>query len=135
MNESIRDLELAIEGDASRLDNLRRLSGPELHWAWEQSSRPKVTRAAVLSVFMALRDSRITPDQASHWAVFASRGYIPGPVDIRPIDTEYEPADDDAIVDALNRLEGVNDEIDGPLEPEEFEHLIDSLRPEDTAKH
>ena len=43
--------------------------------------------------------------------------------------------DHDPIAEAVHRLEGVNDEIDGPLKPEEFEHLIYSLRPEGTAEH
>jgi hypothetical protein len=56
-------------------------------------------------------------------------GYLPsgstGP--IRPLDIEYEPQHEEAIVECLARLDELGDIIDGELRPGEAAELLRAL--------
>ena len=90
------------------------------------ASDPLVLRPrAVAVVLSALRRGRITESAAQAWASFVRRGYLEGGdlAPVRPIRIAYESEYEDAIVEAIARLDELGDEIDGEISPSESTDL------------
>jgi hypothetical protein len=83
---------------------------------------------AVKRVLNDLLKKRITPVEGQEWASFVMRGYMPsreGP--IRPISVDYEPAQEEHIVEAVSRLEQLGDLVDGVIDDDELRKLLEAL--------
>jgi hypothetical protein len=88
-----------------------------------------VTRAAVIRVLRDLDAGGIDPEAARRWASFVRRGYLPsaGRSPVQPIDIGIEAAYEEAIIDAVGRLDELGDAVDGELSPDELRALIRTL--------
>ena len=86
---------------------------------------------AVKRVLEDLRNGEIPPEQAQPWASFLRYGYLPGSADptesVHPIDFPYETNCEDAIAEAISRMEELGDLIDGTLERNEIQSLLEQL--------
>jgi hypothetical protein len=92
-----------------------------------EGSKMLVRREAVAQVLRDLGRRAINGATAQQWASFVRRGYLN--VDqsiggINPLDIEYEEAHEEAIVEAVARLDQIGDSVEGDV-PEEAEiHLL-----------
>lgn len=86
---------------------------------------------AVKRVLEDLRNGEIPPEQAQPWASFLRYGYLPGSADptesVHPIEFPYEASWEDAIVEAIARMEELGDLIDGTLDRDEIQSLLAQL--------
>ena len=85
--------------------------------------------AAVTRVLYGMLSDNISGDDAQLWASFVRRGFAAsadqGP--IRPLRIDYEEKHEDAIVEAIARLDEIGDLIDGNIGRSEIADLIDGL--------
>jgi hypothetical protein len=88
------------------------------------------TREAAARVIESLLREGISPRQAQGWASFVRRGYASqsSTTPITPIDIAFEPAHEDAIAEAVSRLDELGDAVDGILTREDLESLRSLLR-------
>jgi hypothetical protein len=87
-----------------------------------------VSREAAVAVLLGLNQGTITPDEAQRWASFVRWGHAAdtsGP--IRPLDIDYEDPWEDAIVEAVGRLDQIGDLVDGEVTPGEVLDLLQLL--------
>lgn len=83
---------------------------------------------AVVRVLRQLRDGDVAPAAVQAWASFARRGYVEGASGpVRPIGIEYEGDSEDAIAEAISRLDELGDDIDGELALGELDDLLELL--------
>ena len=84
---------------------------------------------ALVSVLLGLSQGVFPPELVQSWASFVRRGYqapsTGGP--ITPLDIDYEEAWENAIVEAVTRLDEVGDIIDGEVTSEGALNLIQLL--------
>jgi hypothetical protein len=87
-----------------------------------------VTRAAAVTVLQGFDQGTITPDEAQAWASFVRWGFVlGGRGPIAPIDIDYEEACEEAIVEAIGRLDEIGDLVDGDVSPAEVLLLLQLL--------
>lgn len=87
-----------------------------------------VTRAAAVAVLTSLDDGSCTPQEAQAWASFVRRGYACGARgSIGPVAIDYEEAWEDAIVEAVARMDELGDVVDGALTRSEISLLLQLL--------
>ena len=123
-----RDIERLIEGDLSILEVIRAAPHGALRSAWEHSSQPTLTAAAVRRVLSDLAAGTAEPELVQQWASFIMRGYLePVGPPIKPIDIEYEPDAEDPIIEAIAVLEQIGDTVDGEPNAEQLRQLIEDL--------
>jgi hypothetical protein len=86
-------------------------------------------RPSAVSVLKGLRRGTISPEQAQGWASFVRRGYIArsGAGSVRPLDIAYEEAWEDAIAEAVSRLDQIGDVVDGDVTAGEIHDLLQLL--------
>jgi hypothetical protein len=120
-----RDLMHAVEGD---LDAFSLLLHQDHATLLKSSSGPGtliVTPDAVRRVLVALRAGQVSPALVQQWASFVRLGFTSlrnGP--IKPVDIDYDPKSEDAIVEVVGRLDEIGDLIDGEVTNDEIERLL-----------
>jgi RHS repeat-associated protein len=124
------DLVRILSGEARHVSVLKGHAHAELENVAAGISGLALTlkATAVRRVLSDLSEKRITPVQAQEWASFVMREYMPsreGP--IRPISVEYEPAQEEQIVEAVSRLEQLGDLVDGVIDNDELRELLEAL--------
>lgn len=121
-------LERALDGEVTSQEIIDGWSDEQLRSATE--GRQFTLRAAsVARVLSSLTNGAITPTQAQRWASFMRWGYVAstpgrGGTDV---DIEYEAQYEDAIIEAIARLDELGDLIDGDLRPGEADQLLAAL--------
>ena len=93
-----------------------------------QDKRLVVTRQAAATVLRDLSAGKVTGPEAQAWASFIRHGYVAGgrgPV--RPLPIDYESEFEDAIVEAISRMDEIGDVVDGELDRDEIEGLLEEL--------
>lgn len=123
-------LDLVIQGDLSGLVSITSRDHAELRQVATTRGRPWiVSRRAVVSALDGLYAGSLSPEQAQCWASFVSHGYIEnrtsGP--IKPLDIDYEDAWEEAIVEAISRLDEIGDIVDGEVSMGEILDLLQLL--------
>jgi hypothetical protein len=77
---------------------------------------------------VGLNQGTITPDEAQRWASFVRLGFVGGASGpIMPLDIDYEDAWEDAIVEAVGRLDQIGDLVDGEVTRGEVLDLLQLL--------
>jgi hypothetical protein len=112
----------ALFGRAEAVVSLMEVPHARLLRAGE-GSKMVVRREAVAQVLRDLGRHVIDGTTAQHWASLIRRGYLNGDSSmggIKPLDIEYEGAYEDAIVEAVARLDQIGDSVEGDI-PEEAE--------------
>ena len=126
---SAQDVVRSVGGDITAFEILKR--NPRRLTQLFGSSVPNlvVTSDAVGDVLRALRDRRVSPQQAQQWASFIRRGYLTGANDgpLRPLSIEYDPEHEDVIVEILSRLDELGDVVDGHVSDDELSTMLGEL--------
>ncbi len=128
----VADLEAAVAavlaGDAGQLPVIADAQHDELR-AVTSGSDLVLTRDAVVALLRRYRSGEFDGRTVQAWASFVRRGYIAlrslGPIE--PLSIEYELAYEDAIVEAVARLDEIGDLIDGTVGDAEIGILLDGL--------
>jgi hypothetical protein len=118
-----------VTGDIGELDIVAAAS-PQRLSAVAASADLQLTRNAVAAVLRRYCAGQLAPLQAQAWASFVRRGYVAGASGtgpIVPLQIEYELAYEDAIVEAIGRLDEIGDLIDGVVSIEEANSLLGAL--------
>jgi hypothetical protein len=85
---------------------------------------------AVAGVLADLQRGLITTSGAQVWASFVRRGYFSGGLEpVRPIHIDYDEGKEDAMVEAIARLDELGDDIDGEISNDELNELLATLQP------
>lgn len=122
-------LEQAVAGDIERQRAVESWTDDELRLAAE-SRQFTVRTDAVIRVVNGLLSGQISAHDAQRWASFVRRGYVassPGR-GTADVEIEYDPDYDEAIAEAVGRLDELGDIIDGELRPGEADQLLAALR-------
>jgi hypothetical protein len=122
-----RALLAVLEGDVRGIEPISSSSQDQLEAA---ASRKQLIlgRDAVVRVLHDYESGRVNATIAQRWASFVRWGLVVGRRGpIRPLDIEREPDCEDAIADAIARLDELGDIVDGTLEKREIKRLIDAL--------
>jgi hypothetical protein len=92
--------------------------------------------SAVATVLARYESGALSLRETQRWAAFLRWGHMPdasqGP--LRPIEIDYEAAHEDAIVEALARLDELGDLIDGELRAGEAAELRQALATTSTPR-
>jgi hypothetical protein len=123
-------LDRIVAGDATSLDKIATVEQSLILTVAQSRNEPLVvSRSAVIAVLVGLMEGTLSPSEAQAWASFVRRGFIAnrskGP--IRAVGIEYEAAWEDAIVEAVGRLDEIGDIIDGEVTDDEALSLIRGL--------
>jgi len=87
-----------------------------------------LTRDAVARTLRRYRAGEFDGATVQAWASFVRRGYIGGSGGpVKPLRIDYEDAYEDAIVEAVGRLDEIGDLIDGTVNDAEVEVLLTAL--------
>ncbi len=121
----------AVEGDMRAFSALQAGPVEQVRARDASLSTWTLTAKAVAGVLSALRGGALSERRAQQWATFVRWGILttdrhPTTIDTG-IDVEFESAHEDAIADALARLDELGDSIDGEIGPEEMDALIATL--------
>jgi hypothetical protein len=128
VNDPIPCLGAVLGGDAGAIAALDRISHDDIVEAGA-AMRLELSAAAVVRVLTEHEQGLISDTDAQRWASFVRRGYLRQPLDsaIQPLDIDYAPDAEDAMVEALGRLDELGDLIDGELRPGEAAELRGAL--------
>ena len=122
-------LEQVLLGDPSALPLIAAVQHADLLEAAAKSTPLLLTGDAVAAVLTGILIGSITDEQAQRWASFVRLGFVPdgssGP--ISPLDIIYEQSSEDAIVEAVARLDELGDAVDGVLTTDEIKVLGDAI--------
>jgi hypothetical protein len=123
-----KTLRSAVHGDIGAMFALLGATHEALTTAANQAGPLILRPDDVARVLKALQEGSITRASAKEWASFVRRGYLRGGRGpIRPLDIEYDPARELAMVDAIGRMDELGDMIDGTIGADELIQLIRSL--------
>jgi hypothetical protein len=87
-----------------------------------------VSAPAVKKVLLVLQRREVAPELIQQWASFIRRGYFGRSLLPRtPLHIDYNETQEDAIVEAIGRLDELGDFIDGEIRDAEITKLIQSL--------
>lgn len=128
-SQLIDALARVLDGDVSAVPVISKAEHVDVQDAAASLQRELVvTRAAALAVLTSLDDGSCSPEEVQAWASFVSCGYAPGArPPIRPVDIDYEEAWEDAIVEAVARLDEIGDVVDGTVTRSEIGLLLQLL--------
>jgi hypothetical protein len=118
----------AVDGDLAAVRVLESLSRAEVETL--ASDVELVLSARVLAQVIADYDAGVAlKHDVQRWAEFVRWGHLPGPNGprISDVDIDFEIEAEDAIVEALARLDELGDIIDGELRPGEAAQLRQAL--------
>jgi hypothetical protein len=118
-----------VSGEPRAMSTIATASHEELKQvATSLPRRLVVTRAAAVAVLEGLVERSCAPEEAQAWASFVRRGYVAGVRGpIAPLGIDYEDAWEDAIVEAVGRLDEIGDLIDGEISDAEALLLLQLL--------
>jgi len=121
-------VERLIRGDVSQVSVVRSVSHSTLERSCSNMTF-ELTSVAVVEVLQRLAAGDITDAEAQLWASFVQKGFAEGAFDgpIRPLQIDWMIEHEDAIAEALSRLDELGDVIDGTIDASEIRSLIDSL--------
>lgn len=125
------DVERVVGGDVTGVHAIRTASQDDLRSAWERSSKPVLSAAAVRRVLHDLMTGEADPELVQMWGSFIMRGHLQSIGPLRPIDVEYEPRYEDQIIEAIAVLEQIGDLIDGDPSEAQLRQLIADLSESD----
>jgi hypothetical protein len=118
----------ALAGDAGQLPVITSATQDELNDV-TAGTELVLTRDAVASMLRRYRAGGFDGATVQAWASFVRRGYVAlrshGP--IKPLTIDYEAAYEDAIVEAVGRLDEIGDLIDGTVDEAEIGVLLAAL--------
>src|SRR5262249_48812395 len=120
MNEAfVNAVEKLVSGDLSAGPVVYALPHEQLR-ATCQDKHLVLTRQPAATVLRDLAAGKISGSEAQAWASFVRHGYVAGSKGpIQPLPIDYEPEYEDAIVEAIGRMDEIGDVVDGALEREE----------------
>jgi hypothetical protein len=122
------DVERVVDGDLSGVAAIQAALQDDLQAAWNSSSKPVLTAAAVRRVVNELVAGTAEPNLVQLWASFLMWGHLQTVGrPIRPIDVEYESAYEDQIIEAIAVLEQIGDLIDGNPDELQLRQLVADL--------
>lgn len=127
---TVSDLIQILAGDVTHIRALERHQQLEITKVAAEMPSTCLTLFpnAVKRVLLALLKREIVPEQAQAWASFVRRGYISGTGSpISAIAIAYDPNHEDAIVEAIARLDELGDLIDGSMDDDEIRQLLEHL--------
>jgi hypothetical protein len=117
-----------LRGDVAAIAALAPFSNAEIADAGD-AMRLELSAAAVVRVLTEHEQGLIADADAQRWAEFMRHGYLrqqhAGP--IRELEIDFDAQAEDAIVEALARLDELGDLIDGELRPGEAAELRAAL--------
>jgi hypothetical protein len=121
-------VEKLVSGDMAMASLVYELPHEQLAEA-SRDTHLVLTRCAVVNVLRGLTAGGISDSDAQQWASFVRRGYVSKPADgaVKPIAIDYELQFEDAIVEAIGRMDEIGDAVDGKLDDEEIQGLLDEL--------
>ena len=123
-------LERLVAGDLAPLAAVAAASHQEVLEAWQGSTRPTLTRTALIAVLEGLGDGDVSDEDAVRWATLMRHGYLEtvGPT-LPAVEIELDEPYADAIIRALSYLEDVTDvRLSGVVDPIYIGQLIAALR-------
>ena len=122
-------MQALLEGDLGQLWLVREIDQGTLYEGTRADQPYLVTPAIVHRVLSHYRaDPPGTAVDVQLWAQFVRNGFGPGPEGpIECIDIEYDIEAEDAIVNALGRMNELGDEIDGVITTAEADKLLSVL--------
>jgi hypothetical protein len=116
-----------LAGDAEQLSLIAAAAQHELTDALAGSDLV-LTRDAVARTLRRYRAGEFDGATARAWASFVRRGYIGGSGGpVVPVRIDYEEAYEDAMVEAVGRLDEIGDLIDGTVDEAEISVLLGVL--------
>ena len=88
-----------------------------------------VSRSALTRVLNEWRSGHCAAHDVQQWASFVRRGYVSGKAKhpLSPIDIDYEPRDEEMMVEIIARLDEIGDLIDGCVNDEEQAEMLRTL--------
>ena len=117
----------ALSGDVAAAELLAAFPHSELLESvdgWELV----VTKFCVRRVVEGLLQRQVSAEDAQRWSSFIRRGYLDsGQAPIAPLRINYEPDDEDLIVEVVSRLDELGDLVDGEIDEVELRRFLDSL--------
>jgi hypothetical protein len=125
----MRQIESVLLGQVEAIEALRAIPPEELNEA-VQGKRLILKREAVVSVLDQFRRGEIGAIAAQQWASFVRRGHVEGLRSrgpIKPIEIDWELPYEDAISEAISRLDELGDLVDGEFRDGEAEELMAHL--------
>jgi hypothetical protein len=125
------DLIRILSGEAAHVDVLKGHRQAEIIRLAEGLPLADLTikASAVTRVLTDLGHMKIAAEQAQAWASFVRRGYISTDNEpVQPIDVPYQADREEAIGEAISRLDELGDLIDGTISDDELQHLIETLK-------
>jgi hypothetical protein len=130
VDDPASDLVDVVKGDLTHLEAVLLTPHHVLEEVAHRLPPLTVTRQAAARAIESLLREGISLRQAQGWASFVRRGYASqsSTTPITPIDIAFEPAHEDAIAEAVSRLDELGDAVDGILTREDLESLSSLLR-------
>jgi len=130
MMESLKACLVAVvAGNVGELPLLQSCSHAEILNASAQLPQLIVSRSALVNVLRTWRSGNCDADMVQNWASFVRRGYIARNESGRlgPIDIAYDENDEDLIVEIISRFDELGDDIDGEINNNEQEQMLNLL--------
>jgi hypothetical protein len=123
------DLRKTVQGDLAAFARLLEQSHDIVRSHRAQLTDLTFTGSAVLHVLQMLQHGEASPEFVQRWASFMRRGYIAstGNGPIAPIDIDFEATREQAIADALARLDELGDVVDGEIDDGELGAMMERL--------
>ncbi len=132
-----QDLVRTLRGDLAAFTRVRHQPQDHLLTAQDALGQLLLPGDAVKQVLRALRSGSIGPPEAQPWAFFARRGFVgrwsaddPGDsplLPIRRLAITYDPILEEAVAEAIARLDEQGDAVDGALSQMEIDALLQRL--------
>ena len=126
-----RALEAVLRGEPTAMGSIVKTEHRAIQAAGSAIARPLIlTREATSNVLEALAAGRVSPEAAQAWASFVRRGFVEGSGErqpILPLVIEFETTWENAISQAVSRLDEIGDVIDGQVSSDEVTGLLRNL--------
>lgn len=126
-------LEAVLRGEPAAMETIVRTDHQAIRAAGATIAAPlTLTRGATSNVLNEMAAGGVSPELAQAWASFVRRGYVErSGVDqpISPLAIEFETAREEAISQAVSRLDEIGDVIDGQVDKDQVLDLLRNLQP------
>lgn len=123
----------ALSGNLTSIPLLINANHEKLLEASRYFSELLLTKQAVLKVLYCLKNRTINPSIIQSWASFMRCGFTltEDKKPITPLEINYKLDEEDSIVEVLSRLDELGDIIDGTIDDNEIDQLIELLMREE----
>jgi len=122
-------LKAVLEGDASAMDVMSRVSQVDVRLAAENlDSPPILEKESVRRILRSVREDEPSRRAAQLWAEFVSFGVLAGGVEQDALEIVYAPTAEEAIAETLFRLREIDDPVIGRLTREDIGELLMMLQ-------